>query len=57
MIFFFLKGLHSLQRPILWLGEGRWGMHTAVTWYKVSNHWYWIDRVKIGGFSSDANQI
>lgn len=31
-LLFFLKGLHSIQRPLLRLGEGERGMHAAGPW-------------------------
>lgn len=36
LVFFFLQGLHSLQRPLLRVGEGEWVMHTAGPWLQVS---------------------
>lgn len=36
LVFFFLQGLHSLQRPLLRVGEGDRVMHTAGPWLQVS---------------------
>lgn len=36
LVLFVLQGLHSVQRPLLWMDEGERGMHTAGPWLQVS---------------------
>lgn len=44
LVLFFLKGLHSIQRPILRMDEGERGVHTAGPWLQVSKGSGWMGR-------------
>lgn len=36
LVLFSPKGLHSVQRPVLWMGEGERGVRAAAPWLQVS---------------------
>lgn len=41
LVLFSPKGLHSVQRPVLRMGEGEWGVHAAGPWLQVSKGSGW----------------
>lgn len=44
LVLFSPKGLHSIQRPVLRMGEGERAVHTAGPWLQVSKGSGWMGR-------------